>query len=170
MAMGTASTARRDPREAAYATDAGMVVLEVFEDGVAAAFPAARRNRPPLIAQAASVETVRPDGARQHFAMEIKAAIWNRSTRFLSRTHLRRLSRLAAQDYSVVFEEHEHAHGSAARDNNMRAAVDPRHGRRRRVRARDRGPFARPNLRLALDGSACGHRRRRSSSRAGLMA
>jgi len=27
------------------------------------------------------------------------------------------------QDYPVVFEEHEHAHGSAARDNNMRAAV-----------------------------------------------
>ena len=29
----------------------------------------------------------------------------------------------ARQNYPVVFEEHEHAHGSAARDNNMRAAV-----------------------------------------------
>jgi cation diffusion facilitator family transporter len=31
--------------------------------------------------------------------------------------------RIGEQNYPVVFEEHEHAHGSAARDNNMRAAV-----------------------------------------------
>jgi cation diffusion facilitator family transporter len=31
--------------------------------------------------------------------------------------------RIGEQDYPVVFEEHEHAHGSSARDNNMRAAV-----------------------------------------------
>jgi len=31
--------------------------------------------------------------------------------------------RIGEQVYPVVFEEHEHAHGSAARDNNMRAAV-----------------------------------------------
>ena len=31
--------------------------------------------------------------------------------------------RIGDQNYPVVFEEHEHAHGAAARDNNMRAAV-----------------------------------------------
>ena len=31
--------------------------------------------------------------------------------------------RISQQDYPVVFEEHEHAHESAGRDNNMRAAV-----------------------------------------------
>ena len=31
--------------------------------------------------------------------------------------------RIGSDTYPVVFEEHEHAHGSAARDNNMRAAV-----------------------------------------------
>ena len=31
--------------------------------------------------------------------------------------------RVGEQNYPVVFEEHEHAHGSTARDNNMRAAV-----------------------------------------------
>jgi cation diffusion facilitator family transporter len=31
--------------------------------------------------------------------------------------------RAGAMNYPVVFEEHEHAHGSTARDNNMRAAV-----------------------------------------------
>lgn len=30
---------------------------------------------------------------------------------------------LGKDNNSVVFEEHEHAHGSAQRDNNMRAAV-----------------------------------------------
>jgi cation diffusion facilitator family transporter len=31
--------------------------------------------------------------------------------------------RMGQQDYPVVFAEHEHAHASAHRDNNMRAAV-----------------------------------------------
>ncbi|MBV8456644.1 MAG: cation diffusion facilitator family transporter, partial [Acetobacteraceae bacterium] len=31
--------------------------------------------------------------------------------------------RIAGDDYSITFEEHEHAHGLAHRDNNMRAAV-----------------------------------------------
>jgi cation diffusion facilitator family transporter len=30
---------------------------------------------------------------------------------------------IAGDDYPITFEEHEHAHGSAHRDNNMRAAV-----------------------------------------------
>jgi Co/Zn/Cd efflux system component len=31
--------------------------------------------------------------------------------------------RIGSDQHSVVFEEHEHAHGRAQRDNNMRAAV-----------------------------------------------
>jgi cation diffusion facilitator family transporter len=31
--------------------------------------------------------------------------------------------RIADEEHSVVFEEHEHAHGKAHRDNNMRAAI-----------------------------------------------
>jgi cation diffusion facilitator family transporter len=31
--------------------------------------------------------------------------------------------RIGDDDHAVVFEEHEHAHGDAHRDNNMRAAV-----------------------------------------------
>jgi len=36
---------------------------------------------------------------------------------FTARVHI------AGDDYAITFEEHEHAHGSAHRDNNMRAAV-----------------------------------------------
>jgi cation diffusion facilitator family transporter len=31
--------------------------------------------------------------------------------------------RLGDEDHAIIFEEHEHAHGAASRDNNMRAAV-----------------------------------------------
>jgi cation diffusion facilitator family transporter len=31
--------------------------------------------------------------------------------------------KIGHEDHSVVFEEHDHAHGAAHRDNNMRAAV-----------------------------------------------
>jgi cation diffusion facilitator family transporter len=36
---------------------------------------------------------------------------------FTARVHI------AGDDYSITFDEHEHTHGSAYRDNNMRAAV-----------------------------------------------
>ena len=49
--------------------------------------------------------------------------MWNRSKRFPSRTRSRHMCGSASRTYPVVFEEHEHAHASAHRDNNMRAAV-----------------------------------------------
>src|ERR1700686_1833485 len=52
------------------ATDAGTVVLEVFEDGVPPRFRLRAETGPAVTAQATSVETVRPDGTRQLFAMK----------------------------------------------------------------------------------------------------
>jgi hypothetical protein len=46
------------------ATKAGEVILEVFEDGVPPRFRLLRESAPALLASAASIETVRPDGAR----------------------------------------------------------------------------------------------------------
>ena len=51
------------------ATAAGVVVLEVFEDRVPPRFRLRVEAGPALSAHAASVETVRPDGTRQLFAM-----------------------------------------------------------------------------------------------------
>src|SRR6202035_2497563 len=53
----------------AIATDAGVAVLEVFEDGVPPRFRLRAATGPALTAQATAVETVRPDGTRQLFAM-----------------------------------------------------------------------------------------------------
>jgi cation diffusion facilitator family transporter len=104
-------------------TGAGVVVLEVFEDGVPPRFRLRAETGPALTAQATSVETIRPDGARQLFAMEDHGG-YLESVEEIHEPHAFTAHvQIGQQDYPVVFEEHEHAHGSAHRDNNIRAAV-----------------------------------------------
>jgi cation diffusion facilitator family transporter len=104
-------------------TAAGIVVLEVFEDGVPPRFRLRVEAGPVLSARAASVETVRADGTRQLFAMKDQGG-YLESVEEIPEPHaFAAYVRISQQDYPVVFEEHEHAHESAGRDNNMRAAV-----------------------------------------------
>src|ERR1700676_2115422 len=104
-------------------TGTEVAVLEVFEDGVPPRFRLRVETGPGLTAQAASVETVRPDGTRQLFAMNDQGG-YLESVEEIPEPHAFTAHvRIGQQDYPVVFEEHEHAHGSADRDNNMRAAV-----------------------------------------------
>jgi cation diffusion facilitator family transporter len=104
-------------------TAAGIVVLEVFEDGVPPRFRLRVEAGPALSAQAASVETVRADGTRQLFAMKDQGG-YLESVEEIPEPHaFAAYVRIGQQDYPVVFEEHEHAHESTGRDNNMRAAV-----------------------------------------------
>lgn len=104
-------------------TDEGDVILEVFEDGVPPRFRLRTETGAALVASSASIETVRPDGARQLFAL------WDRgdyleATDEIPEPHAFSANvRIGEQIYPVEFEEHEHAHGSAARDHNMRAAL-----------------------------------------------
>jgi cation diffusion facilitator family transporter len=110
------------------ATPAATLVLSVFEDGVPPVF----RIRPELGvfpgADAVTVETVRPDGVRQVFAMCDQGG-WLESAEPIPEPHAFTAHvRIAGRDYPAVFEEHEHdghghAHGAAHRDNNIRAAV-----------------------------------------------
>src|SRR5271154_2859631 len=51
------------------ATTVGVVLLEVFEDGVPPRFRLRAETGPTLTARSAMVETVRPDGVRQLFAL-----------------------------------------------------------------------------------------------------
>ena len=104
-------------------TAAGIVVFEVFEDGVPPRFRLRVEAGPALSAQAASVETVRADGTRQLFAMKDQGG-YLESVEEIPEPHaFAAYVRIGQQDYPVVFEEHEHAHESTGRDNNMRAAV-----------------------------------------------
>jgi cation diffusion facilitator family transporter len=104
-------------------TNAGSALLEVFEDGVPPRFRLRAETGPSLTATAATIETVRPDGARQIFAM-IDRGNYLESVEEIPEPHaFTARVRIGQENYTVVFEEHEHAHEAASRDNNMRAAI-----------------------------------------------
>ena len=106
------------------ATSAGPLTLEIFEDGVPPRFRLSCAGKE-LSAIEMSVETVRPDGVRQTFAMTSCSGYLESVDEipephsFTVRVSLQR----GDETHNVEFAEHEHAHGTARRDNNMRAAV-----------------------------------------------
>jgi cation diffusion facilitator family transporter len=110
-----------EPNE--IATASGAVRLEVFEDGVPPRFRLHAQSGQALTAQAVSVETVRPDGARQVFIMRDRDGFLESIAEIPEPHAFTANVRIGQDAYPVSFEEHEHAQGAAARDNNMRAAV-----------------------------------------------
>jgi cation diffusion facilitator family transporter len=104
-------------------TSAGEVALEVFEDGVPPRFRLRNEAGPALIANAVTIETVRPDGVRQLFEMTDRGGYLESVDEIPEPHAFTAHVRIGGSDHIVAFEEHEHAHGAAARDNNMRAAV-----------------------------------------------
>jgi cation diffusion facilitator family transporter len=107
----------------AITADTGVVILDVFEDGVPPRFRLHVETGPAPTPQATSVETVRPDGTRQLFTFQGEGDYLESVDEIPEPHAFTAIVRLGADAYPVIFEEHEHAHGSAARDNNMRAAV-----------------------------------------------
>jgi cation diffusion facilitator family transporter len=104
-------------------TSGGVIILDVFEDGVPPRFRLHAETGPTLTAQSASVETVRPDGTRQSFSL-VDRGDYLESIDEIPEPHAFTAHvRIGAECHTAVFEEHEHAHGAAHRDNNMRAAV-----------------------------------------------
>ena len=66
---------------------------------------------------------MRPDGGRQLFTLADRGDFLE-SVEEIPEPHAFSASvKINGQEYLVLFEEHEHANGAAARDNNMRAAV-----------------------------------------------
>ena len=114
-----------DHDEAHYLhTRSGAVTLEIFEDGVPPRFrlSCAGKN---LAADSVAIETVRPGGERQVFAMAARGG-YLESIDEIPEPHgfTVRVSLDRGDDIHVVeFVEHEHAHGAAQRDNNMRSAI-----------------------------------------------
>jgi cation diffusion facilitator family transporter len=105
------------------ATRDGAVALEVFEDGVPPRFRLRAESGRALTASAVSIETVRPDGARQAFAFADCGAFLESIDAIPEPHAFEAKVTIDGETHPVVFEEHEHAHGAAARDNNMRAAI-----------------------------------------------
>jgi cation diffusion facilitator family transporter len=108
----------------ALQTSAGSLTLEIFEDGVPPCFRLSCAGKE-LSAAEMSVETVRPDGARQIFAMTSRGG-YLESIDEIPEPHAFTACvslQCGGESHNVEFAEHEHAHGAAQRDNNMRAAV-----------------------------------------------
>jgi cation diffusion facilitator family transporter len=105
------------------ATPAGTVILNIFEDGVPPRFQLRADPHLILTAQASWVETMRPDGTRQRFVMQDKGGYLESIDEIPEPHAFAATARIGEQNYAVIFEEHVHAQGSTARDNNMRAAV-----------------------------------------------
>ena len=104
-------------------TGAGTLVLSVFEDGVPPVFRLRREGGSTLSAESVTVETIRPGGARQHFAMADRGGTLE-SVEHIPEPHAFTAQvNVAGTGHTVVFEEHDHGDGKAHRDNNMRAAI-----------------------------------------------
>ena len=101
----------------------GDVVLDVFEDGVPPHFRLRAEPGPALTASALSVETVRPDGARQVFAFVDRSGFLKSIDEIPEPHAFTANVTINRETHPVLFEEHEHAPGAAERDNNMRAAI-----------------------------------------------
>ena len=104
-------------------TAGGTVILEIFEEGVPPRFRLCARSGMPLSALATTVQTVRPDGGRQVFTMVDRGAYLESIDEIPEPHEFAANLRIDGEEHSTVFKEHEHAHGGASRDNNMRAAV-----------------------------------------------
>jgi cation diffusion facilitator family transporter len=116
-----------EPRRIALGT--GSLDVEVFEDNVPPRF----RVRADLAVLArvsdVTIETIRPDGSRQLFAFDDRDGYLESRDEipephaFLAKVRL--VQQGQQHERELEFEEHDHeaAHGTHHRDNNMRAAV-----------------------------------------------
>jgi cation diffusion facilitator family transporter len=103
----------------------GPLILTVFEDGVPPRFRLRAEAEVTPPAADLTIETERPDGARQTFTMAARNGYLESVDEIPEphefTAHLR--VGTGGRSYRVTFAEHEQAHGATGRDNNMRAAV-----------------------------------------------
>jgi cation diffusion facilitator family transporter len=108
-----------------FQTSIGLMTLEIFEDGVPPRFRLSFAGTSYVDVSDVSIETVRSEGARQVFPMSMHTGYFESIDEipvphaFTARLSLKR----GGEVHDTEFAEHEHAHGAAHRDNNMRAAI-----------------------------------------------
>jgi cation diffusion facilitator family transporter len=98
----------------------GGLLVEIHEDGVPPRFRI--RAEAGTLPASAEIETRRADGSVQHFRL-VGAGAWLDSVEIIPEPHdFSARVTLDGVTHELVFEEHEHGHHAAHRDNNMRAA------------------------------------------------
>ena len=104
-------------------TPSGDLILEVFEDGVPPRFRLRAALGAPPTAERTLITTMRPDGTRQEFAMDVHGDFLESLAEIPEPHAFTTQLKIGMDTYTTVFEEHDHDHGAAGRDNNMRAAI-----------------------------------------------
>jgi cation diffusion facilitator family transporter len=114
--------AHTEDSEHRLATSEGLLILSIFEENHPPVFRL-RAEDGPDPAVGSTIETVRSNGPRHVFAMVQREGYLESTDKipephaFVAHVHL------GDQCYAVTFDEHEHGHDAAHRDNNMRAAI-----------------------------------------------
>ncbi|MBL6852115.1 MAG: CDF family Co(II)/Ni(II) efflux transporter DmeF, partial [Alphaproteobacteria bacterium] len=88
-------------------TKIGSVMLSIFEDGVPPRFQLHALPGTPLAARDVVIETVRPDGTHQTFAMRDRGAYLESADEIPEPHAFLATVRLGGDAYPIVFEEHE---------------------------------------------------------------
>ncbi len=105
------------------ATPSGDLILEVYEDGVPPRFRLRTAAGPAPSAETSLITTVRADGAKQEFALRARGEFLESIAEIPEPHAFSAIITIGPKTYTTVFEEHDHGHGAAGRDNNMRAAI-----------------------------------------------
>lgn len=112
-----------DDEEHQVHTPDGVLNLSVFEDSHPPVFRLRAETGAMSVADAVSIETMRPNGERQIFAMADRGRYLESVDEIPEPHAFTAHVRVGERSYPIVFEEHEHGPGAAHRDNNMRAAI-----------------------------------------------
>jgi cation diffusion facilitator family transporter len=110
-----------------FALGSANLAIEIFEDNVPPRFRITLENGVLPAASDLTLETIRPDGGRQHFSFVARHE-YLESREEIPEPHafaarIRLVQAGHTETLELPFEEHDHTHGSHHRDNNMRAAV-----------------------------------------------
>jgi cation diffusion facilitator family transporter len=101
----------------------GSLLLTIVEDGVPPRFRLRHDNSRSDALGPVLIETERPDGSRQVFAMADRGGFLESLDAIPEPHAFSAFVRVGPETIPVAFEEHEASHGAAHRDNNLRAAV-----------------------------------------------
>lgn len=106
-------------------TSGGDLLIEIFEDGISPRFRLSSQSGRHSWIGAATIETVRAGGARHIFSMADCGGYLESIDEIPEPHTFTALVRLNDRDeaYAAVFEDHQDAHSTAHRDNNIRAAI-----------------------------------------------
>ncbi len=99
------------------------LVIAIHEDGVPPRFHVRAAIGPAPDAGDLSIETIRPEGARQAFLFRDLGGVLESIDEIPEPHAFTAVVRLPGVSASVPFEEHAHGDAKAHRDNNMRAAI-----------------------------------------------